>query len=83
MKLERADKSVLKGYRVTKWMRLLEEFIESDMECAMISYEEGEYCKPAACHNLAKNAIKRFGFEGSVGVQTVGGKVYIFRKDKA
>lgn len=83
MKLEKADKNVLKGYRVTKWMKLLEEFIESDMECAMISYEEGEYCKPGSVHNSAKNAIKRFGCEGSVGVQTVDGKVYIFRKDKA
>ena len=58
-------------------------FIESDMECAMISYEEGEYCKPGSVQNIAKNAIKRFGFERSVGVQTVDGKVYLFRKDKA
>ena len=53
------------------------------MECAMISYEEGEYCKPGSVQNIAKNAIKRFGFERSVGVQTVDGKVYLFRKDKA
>lgn len=83
MKLERADKSVLKGYMVTKWMRLLEEFIESDMDCATISYEDGEYKKPGSVYNSAKNATKRFGCEGSVGVQTVDGKVYLFRKDKA
>ena len=83
MKLERADKSVLKGYRVTKWMRLLNEFIESDMDCATISYEDGEYKKPGSVYNSAKNATKRFGCEGSVGVQTIDGKVYLYRKDKA
>ena len=79
---ERVER-LLKGYRVTKWMKLLEEFIESDMECASISYEEGEYSKPGACHNSAKNAIKRFGCEGTVGAKTVDGKVYLYRKDKA
>lgn len=83
MKLERADKNVLKGYRVTKWMKLLEEFIESEMECAMIHCEEGEYAKPGSVYNSAKNATKRFGCEGTVGVQTIDGKVYLFRKDKA
>lgn len=77
MKLERADKNVLKGYRVTKWMKLFEEFIESDMECASIIY------KPGSVYNSAKNAIKRFGYEGSVEVHVADGKVYLFRKDKA
>ena len=43
MKLEKSNKDIVKGYRSTKLLRFLDDFIKSDMDCAKVVYERGEY----------------------------------------
>ena len=81
MKLERANKDIVKGYRRTKVLRVLDDFIESDMDCAKVVYEEGEYVKPGSCSNALSMAIKRYNYGGIVGVMVRNKTVYLYRKE--
>ena len=81
MKLERANKEIVKGYRRTKVLRVLDDFIESDMDCAKVVYEEGEYVKPGSCSNALSMAIKRYKYDSIVGVVTKNKTVYLYKKE--
>lgn len=81
MKLERANKEIVKGYRRTKVLRVLDDFIESDMDCAKVVYERGEYVKPGSCSNALSMAIKRYKYDSIVGVVTKNKTVYLYRKE--
>lgn len=80
MKFVEADRSKV-AYRKTKLNRLLDEFIASGHECVMVVYEDGEYSSAYSAANALSSAVKRFGYEGTVGVKTVGGVVYMYRED--
>ena len=83
MKLEKANKDIVKGYRRTKVLRVLDDFIESDMDCAKVVYEEGEYVKPGSCSNALSMAIKRYKYDSIVGVMTRDKAVYLYKKENS
>ena len=81
MKLEKANKEIVKGYRRTKLLMFLDDFIESDMECAKVVYEEDEYVRPGSCSNALSMAIKRYKYDSIVGVMTRNKAVYLYKKE--
>lgn len=83
MKLEKANKDIVKGYRRTKLLRFLDEFIASDMDCAKVVYAEGEYVKPGSCSNALSMAIKRYKYDSIIGVMTRDKAVYLFKKENS
>ena len=83
MKLEKANKDIVKGYRKTKLMRVLDEFIASDIDCANVVYERGEYAKPGSCSNALSVAIKRNKYDSTIGVMMRDNTVYLFRKENS
>ena len=83
MKLERANKDIVKGYRRTKVLRVLDDFIKSDMDCAKVVYEKGEYVKPGSCSNALSMAIKRYKYDSIVGVVTKNKTVYLYKKENS
>lgn len=83
MKLEKANKDIVKGYRKTKLLRFLDEFIASDMDCAKVVYAEGEYAKPGSCSNALSMAIKRYKYDSIIGVMTRDKAVYLYKKENS
>ena len=81
MKLEKASKDIVKGYRRTKLLRFLDDFIKTGEDCAKVVYEEGEYAKPGSCSNALSVAIKRYNYGGIVGVMVRNKTVYLYRKE--
>ena len=83
MKLEKASNEIVKGYRRTKLLRFLDDFIRGDMDCAKVVYEEGEYAKPGSCSNALSVAIKRYKYDSIVGVMTRDKAVYLYKKENS
>lgn len=86
MKMVKASKDILEKeskYRSTKIQKTLEEFMESGMDCVELQYEETEYVSPYSLTASIKNAIKRFGYAGTIKAGTRDKKVYMWRKDNA
>lgn len=81
MKLQKADKGILNGYKPTKLMGIINEFVKSWMDCAAAVYSDDEYCNPTSCYNALKVSIKRSKMEGTVGVRTINKTVYLYRKE--
>lgn len=83
MRLKEASRDVLmKGYKITKIQKLLEEFMHSGMECAELVLEEGEYKRVGTAYNGVRSAIDRMKLASTLNVKTIGGKLYLFRIDK-
>lgn len=77
MKLVRANREELKFYKRTKWVALIREFLDSDMDCASV---EGYTNKDASNATSAiKASIKRYGF-ARVHACCVNGKVYLVKE---
>ena len=83
MKLEKASKEIVKGYRRTKLLRFLDDFIKTGEDCAKVVYEEGEYAKPGSCSNALSMAIKRYKYDSIVGVMTRDKAVYLYKKENS
>ena len=81
MKLEKANKDIVKGYRRTKLLRFLDDFIKSDMDCAKVVYAEGEYARSGSCFSALSVAIRRYNYGGIVGVMVRNKTVYLYRKE--
>lgn len=81
MKLEKASKDIVKGYRATKLMKVLDEFIASDMDCAKVVYAEGEYARPGSCSNALSVAVKRNKYDSTIGVMVRDNTVYLYKKE--
>lgn len=81
MKFKEVNRDVLKGYRMTKNQRLIDEFITSGIDCAALVYEEGEYKHAGSVYNSVKKAIDNMKLSSTLDVRTVKGTVYLFRKD--
>lgn len=81
MKLERASKEIVKGYRRTKLLRFLDDFIKTGEDCAKVVYEEGEYARPASCFSALSIAIRRYNYGSIVGVMVRNKTVYLYRKE--
>ena len=83
IKLEKASNDIVKGYRRTKVLKVLDDFIKSDMDCAKVVYEECEYVKPGSCSNALSMAIKRYKYDSIVGVVTKNKTVYLYKKENS
>ena len=84
MKMVKANKDIISKenkYRSTKIQKVLEVFMESGMECVELQYEETEYVSPYSLTTSVKNAIKRFGYTGTLEAGTRDCKVYLWRKE--
>lgn len=64
MKLVKYDKNELgtKYYAKTDHQKLIEEFVNSDMDCAKI--EGWTHASATSCQNALSASIKRFNFSG-------------------
>lgn len=64
MKLVKYDKNKLgtKYYTKTDHQKLIEEFANSDMDCAKI--EGWTHANASSCQNALAQSIKRFNFSG-------------------
>ena len=51
-------------YKKTKLLKLLEEFLESGYDVALLEYEDGEYASACSVASSFKNSIKRFHIVG-------------------
>lgn len=58
----------MNSYKKTKLQKLLEEFLESGYEVALLEYEEDEYASACSVASSLKNAIKRFHMVGVASV---------------
>lgn len=83
MKLQKADKDMVRGYKKTKVMGIIDQFVASDMDCAEVQYEVGEYACPTSCYNSVKQAIRRCRCEDTVSAKTVNGVVYLYKKENS
>lgn len=83
MRLKETNRDVLKGYRMTKIHRVIDEFMRSDMDCAEIVLEDGEYARTGSAYNGIYNAINRMKLTSTLGVRTINGTVYLFKKECA
>ena len=52
------------SYKSTKLQKLLEEFLDSGYEVAILEYEDGEYSSVNSVASSLKNSIKRFHMVG-------------------
>ena len=82
MRLKEASRDVIKGYKRTKIQMLLDEFLDSGMDCAELVLEEGEYKRVGTAYNGVRSAIDRMKLASTLNVRTIGGKLYLFRIDK-
>ena len=68
----------MNSFKKTKLQKLLEEFIDSGYDCAIIEYEEDEYSSACSVCSVIKNAIKRFHVSG-VACVVRNKKAYLLR----
>lgn len=77
MKFKEVDKSILKCYKKTKILKMLEEFVTSGIAVAEV--DSSEYKSVASCVSSIKLSLKRFKM-GGVEARTINGKAYIINK---
>lgn len=73
---EKETNYVIKSYKSTKLLTIIEEFIESDLECAKIT--EHTYVTPSSCAWALNEAIKRY-HKTSIKAITRKGEVYLIK----
>lgn len=76
---ERPD--IPKTYRKGKVVEQIEKFIESGMNWAEVTYEEGEYISVGSCYSSFAKALERYRDEYPVRVFTHQGHIYLERTD--
>lgn len=77
MKLTKCDANEIKNnFKRTKWQKMLEEFLESDMDCAKVEEYTNKDAK--SCVGALYLAIKRFRMTG-VRAALCNGEVYLIR----
>lgn len=75
---ERKDLGRCAGcYAPTKNLEILEEFINSELDCAEI--KNFPHKTANCCSTSFKNSIKRFGMTGSVTTVIRNGRVFLIR----
>lgn len=77
MKFTEADKSILKSYKKTKILKMLEEFVASGIAVAEV--DSSEHKSAASCAASIKQSLKRFKM-GGLEAKTINGKVYIINR---
>ena len=80
MFLERADKEKVISKRAGKIQALLEEFMESDMDCARVIVGEDEYKSPTSTYASIKRTLGSARMT-NVSVFAKKGVVYIVKLD--
>lgn len=81
MKLTQYDLSkVRKHYQKSDILKLLEEFVASDMVCARVDDYDGP-SKPDIFASTLRAAIKRYNF-GNITATSQGGSVYLIKTNK-
>ena len=67
------------SYKKTKLLKILEDFLDSGYEVAVLEYEDGEYVSACSATASLRNSIKRFNI---VGVNAVvrDNKAYLVRE---
>lgn len=78
MKLVKYNKNELKAryYAKTKHQDLIEEFVNSDMDCAKV--EEWTHVNADSCSNAINMSIKRFKVSGVKAIVR-GGEVFLVK----
>ena len=78
MKFVECKKENFNIYKKTKLQKLLDDFLESGFEAAVLEYEDGEYSSACSVASSLKNAIKRFKVSG-VACTVKDNKAYLVR----
>ena len=58
---------------------VLEDFLSSDVKCARVDLEDGEYSRPSTAYSTLYEACYRYKLPLAVTFR--GGDIYIFRTD--
>lgn len=66
------------SYKKTKLLKILEDFLDSGYEVAVLEYEDGEYVSASSVSSSLKNSIKRFHLSG-VNCVVRDNKAYLVR----
>lgn len=74
---ERTKLNRCPGYAATKNLEILEEFIESKLDCAEV--KDFPHKTANCCQTSFKNSIKRFSMTGRVNVIVRNGRVFLIK----
>ena len=68
---------VMKGYKRTNNLKILNDFIESEMDCVKLT--GWKHVSACSCASALKKSIQRFKMT-SITVVTIKGEVYLIKK---
>ena len=68
----------LYGYKRTKWLKIIDEFVESDMDC--VKLENFSHKTSTSCTAALKVAIKRYHKAGIQAIER-NGEVFLIKID--
>lgn len=75
------DNLIRANYKPGKVQRVVQEFVDSGMDCVEVTYEDGEYSNPYSCTAALRVSAKSMKLTDTVEVETANGRCYMYRKD--